>query len=278
MRSGYERLPVTRDGVSPTRSHTRFLRPRTCFLLLKYLIPTLIVLIFLGLFFYEPHVEFAFYERQWIQEEIEKLAPLSGCFDPARVSPKYNLSTGAFGVKKNQVQAGMPMRMGLDCYDFAGTVQGEFDEMPHGVGGQPLRGNDRIQYHTYWRTDLAPFGPRQEWMLKSFFATQNLESSRLVLWSNGNLGGNPILDDYVKRYPDAFALNVVDIPTLAKGTELEGSSLLTTKDSKAWVDGDLIPLLLLWTYGGVWVDMDSLLTRDLEPLLEHEFVTQWDCY
>ncbi|KXN89343.1 hypothetical protein AN958_05841 [Leucoagaricus sp. SymC.cos] len=24
--------------------------------------------------------------------------------------------------------------------------------------------------------------------------------------------------------------------------------------------------------------MDSLLTRDLEPLLEHEFVTQWDCY
>ncbi|TFY73267.1 hypothetical protein EWM64_g10746 [Hericium alpestre] len=24
--------------------------------------------------------------------------------------------------------------------------------------------------------------------------------------------------------------------------------------------------------------MDSLLTRDLTPLLEHEFVTQWDCY
>jgi mannosyltransferase OCH1-like enzyme len=35
---------------------------------------------------------------------------------------------------------------------------------------------------------------------------------------------------------------------------------------------------LLWAYGGVWIDMDSLLTRDLEPLLEHEFVTQWDCY
>jgi len=31
-------------------------------------------------------------------------------------------------------------------------------------------------------------------------------------------------------------------------------------------------------YGGVWVDMDSLMTRDLEPLFEHEFVTQWDCY
>ena len=24
--------------------------------------------------------------------------------------------------------------------------------------------------------------------------------------------------------------------------------------------------------------MDMLLTRDLSPLLEHEFVTQWDCY
>jgi len=100
----------------------------------------------------------------------------------------------------------------------------------------------------------------------------------LILWSNGELGSNTILSRYVQKYPEAFALKVVDIPALAKGTELESSSLLNSQDAKAWVDGDLIRLLLLWNYGGVWVDMDSLLTRDLEPLLEHEFVTQWDCY
>lgn len=73
-------------------------------------------------------------------------------------------------------------------------------------------------------------------------------------------------------------LKVVDYEQLAQGTELANSELLRIKDTKAWVDGDLVRLLVLWAYGGVWVDMDSLLTRDLAPLLEHEFVTQWDCY
>ena len=44
--------------------------------------------------------------------------------------------------------------------------------------------------------------------------------------------------------------------------------LLHSKDTKAWVDGDLVRLLVTWAYGGVWVDMDSLLSRDLSPLLE----------
>lgn len=83
---------------------------------------------------------------------------------------------------------------------------------------------------------------------------------------------------WVRKYPDAFQLRIVDVESLAKGTALEGSDLLYAKDSKAWVDGDLVRLLVTWAYGGVWVDMDSLLTRDLSPLIEHEFVTQWDCY
>ena len=211
-----------------------------------------------------------------MQKEIKPIAPLSGCFEPSRVSPTYNMSEAVYGRRRTDVQAGTPMRMGLDCYDFAGTIKGS-GVVGHSGGYIPP--NERMQFHTYWRTDLAPFGPRQEWMLKSFFATQDVSSSRLILWSNGDLGSNnDILAKYQRRFPDAFALRVVDIPTLAKGTELEGSDLLTRKDTKAWVDGDLIRLLLLWTYGGVWVDMDSLLTRNLEPLLEHEFVTQWDCY
>ncbi|KAJ8464069.1 hypothetical protein ONZ51_g9836 [Trametes cubensis] len=137
---------------------------------------------------------------------------------------------------------------------------------------------ERVQYHTYWRTDLAAFGPRQEWMLKSFFATQDIARSRLILWSNGDLSHNTILQKWLRRYPNSFALKVVDYQTLARGTELEGSELLNVNDTKAWIDGDLVRLLVIWAYGGVWVDMDSLLTRDLAPLLEHEFVTQWDCY
>lgn len=251
-----------------------FCRPRSIFLFLKFAVPAAILLILFGLFVYEPHIELAFYERNWIKQEIEQLAPLAGCFDPDKVSPKYNLSDGVYGKRTTSVQAGMPLRMGMDCYDFAGTIKKDTaQETPRRIPPE-----DRVQYHTYWRVDLAPFGPRQEWMLKSYFATQDISTTRLTLWSNGDLSSNEILQKYLRRYPDSFKLDVVNIPTLAQGTELQDSPLLGRKDAKAWVDGDLIRLLLLWNFGGVWIDMDSLLTRDLEPLLEHEFVTQWDCY
>jgi len=157
--------------------------------------------------------------------------------------------------------------MGLDCYNYAATIP-----PPSSPPSQ------QTLYHSYWRSDLAPFDARQEWMLKSFFATQHVPTSHLTLWSNGDLTQNPILQKYLRKYPEQFALRVISIPLLAKGTALEGSPRLQLEDKKAWVDGDLIRLLLLWNFGGVWIDMDSLLTRDLQPLLEHEFVTQWDCY
>ena len=263
------------QGTPNSKSSHRFLlRPRHIYAFIKVALPIMFFLLLLGFYFYEPHVEFAFYDRNWVSKHIDPIEPLVGCFDASSVSSSYNVSEYVYGPKLTEVQAGMPMRMGMDCYNFAGTIRAT----PH-LSGQPLAPEARTQYHTYWRNDLAPFGPRQEWMLKSFFATQDTATSRLTLWSNGELGtNNDILQTYLKRFPDAFAINIVDIPALAKGTELEGSNLLQSKDAKAWVDGDLIRLLLLWNFGGVWVDMDSLLTRDLAPLFEHEFVTQWDCY
>src|ERR1700722_723438 len=257
-----------RSHSSPNAKHFFHVPPRSLITLVKLALPLSLAAVLIGFVLYEPHLELAFYSRQWIHSEIDPIFPLAGCFDPSRVSAKYNLSDVFYGKKTYEVQAGMPLRMGLDCYDFAGTIQG--------IGGEVER--QRTLFHTYWRTDLVPFGRRQEWMLKSFFATQDLAHSRLILWSNGDLSSNEILGEYLNRFPEAFALRVVNIAELAVGTALEGNDMLMRKDTKAWVDGDLIRLLLLWTHGGVWVDMDSLFTRDLEPLLEHEFVSQWDCY
>ncbi|KAJ3752913.1 hypothetical protein EV360DRAFT_54374 [Lentinula raphanica] len=253
---------------------------------------------------YEPHIELAFYSRKFAREEILPVKPLAGCFN--RPSWKYNVTERLYGARSTDVHAGLEMKFGLDCYEFAGTVR---NPNPSPSPSHPPH-PPRTQFHTYWRSDLAPFGPRQEYMLKSFFATQNLATSKLVLWSNGDMRANPILRKYLKRYGDfegdqtdlvdsergSFDVRIADIAVLARGTELDpeyhtkGNEVesehnlfplahrLLLSDSKAWLDGDLIRLLLLWNYGGVWVDMDFLLTRDLEPLLEHEFVTQWDCY
>lgn len=137
-------------------------------------------------------------------------------------------------------------------------------------------------YHTYWRADLLPFGSRQAATLTSFLATQPLPHSRLILWTNGAeaLKANPHVARFLKTWPEYVEVRGVDMEALAVGTALEGTGLIGDKvmDKKAWVDGDAVRLLVLWSFGGVWMDMDQILTRDLHPLVEHEFVTQWDCY
>lgn len=252
-----------------TTAYSFFLSRRSSRLVrfLKLALVGAVLLLIFGLFTWEIHIELAFYKRAWVREEIKHVEALSGCFATEKVSSAYNVTDRVYGQRRTEVQAGLPLRHDLDCYNFAGTVQ------PLGV---PV---DQSTYHSYWRTDLAPFGPRQEWFLKSFFATQDVDrGARLILWSNGDLSVNPVISNWLKKYPRSFEVRIVNIPTLAKGTALDGSSLLKMTDTRAWVDGDLIRLLVLWAYGGVWVDMDSLLIRDLSPLLEHEFITQWDCY
>lgn len=270
-RNRHDRLPTHATTLLRRQGRScSFPKPRRLWLVF-YVIPGSLLLFTVLWFLYEPHIELSSYPRDWINRQVTPVRPLGGCFDVDRVSLLYNVTQNVYGPRRTEVQAGMGMKLGLDCYNFAGTIQ----KVQTSRGGEE---KERTNFHTYWRTDLAPFGPRQEWMLKSFFSTQDLSSTKLILWSNGDLSHNSILAGYLSKYPNQFELRIADIPDLAKGTELEGSELLGNKDKKAWTDGDLVRLLLLWNFGGVWVDMDSLLTRDLEPLLEHEFITQWDCY
>jgi hypothetical protein len=84
------------------------------------------------------------------------------------------------------------------------------------------------------------------------------------------------------KWSDYIEIRQADMGVLTKGTGLAG--ILSGAyggglyDQKGWVDGDAVRLLVLWHYGGVWMDMDEVLTRDIHPLTESEFVTQWDCY
>ncbi|EJU02459.1 hypothetical protein DACRYDRAFT_88808 [Dacryopinax primogenitus] len=236
--------------------------------LLKLLLP-FAALVLCIITFLDISVSLEIYRKSWIAREVQHIEPLTGCFNPQNLSPAYNL-TLARGPKYYEVHAGTPMRLGLDCYDFAGTVGPEVRNWIEG----------RTYYHMYWRADLLPFAERQVWTLRSFFATQDISRSTLILWSNGDLSQNRDIATFLHTYPDAFQVRMIDIEELARGTALDGSPMLARagKDRRAWVDGDLVRLLVVWYYGGVWVDMDSLLTRDLAPLLEHEFVVQWDCY
>lgn len=175
------------------------------------------------------------------------------------------------------IHSGLSLEHGNDCYNFAALIP-----------KQPLPQQllpDHVTYHLYWRADLEPLGERQVNLLQSVLATQSASTSSVVLWSNNaqkltsHAASAKHLKPFFDKYGSRFAVKDVNIRKLAESTPLNAHPLLAAAtDKKAWLDGDLVRVLLLYHYGGVWVDMDSLLLRDLRPLLEAEWVTQWDCY
>jgi len=114
----YKISSQTRPYQAVAISTPRFLRAH----LSQILLPTTFILLLLGFYRFEPHIELAFYDRTFISKHITQVEKLAGCFDQGRISASYNISKHIYGPKRTQIHAGMPMRIGLDCYDFAGTI------------------------------------------------------------------------------------------------------------------------------------------------------------
>lgn len=242
---------------------------------------------------YETHIEIAFYPRSWIRRSILPVPPLSqSCFAPSSPTMQRYNTTLANAPKHLLLNPGISMRLGIDCYSFASTIP-----------STPLQGQtlpEHTIYHLYWRSDLQPLGPRQTALIKSILTSQDAQRSRVVLWTNDpdKLYQDPQLVEikeyatrqYTQSLVDAtdpststtlprFSVEGLDLHALAKGTAMDSNTLLESAlDKRAWIDGDLVRVLVLYNHGGVWVDMDTLILRDIRPLTEQEFVTQWDCY
>ena len=224
---------------------------------------------------YELHIEVQLYSRRWIQQKITPVPPLSGtCFAPEAITRSHYNTTLHSSPNYVDIHAGLGLRLGQDCYDFAATLPSS------PVPGMVLPAHTTL--HTYWRSDLAKIGDRQVALLHSLLATQDRSATRVILWTNGDGAGlraEPLLRPLFALYGHRLEVWPVVKAQLAEGTAMEAHRLLEVADDKAWLDGDLVRLLVLWAHGGVWVDMDTIMTgRDIRVLLESEWVTQWDCY
>lgn len=253
--SKWLRLPTSRKS-----------RRRCLYILLAFLVVAVLALWHI-LSTYEFQFEMSVYSRAWVKAEFDDIKPLKGCFNSP--SPEYNMTRHQAG-RHHMLSPGLGLRRGMSCYDFASTIQPVPDEEMH-----------HLMYHTYWRSDLRPFSARQAATLEAFVASQPHGKSKLILWSNGadDLKNNEHIKPFLKDWGSIFEVRQANMTELAMGTEIDG--LLNSVglfDARAWVDGDALRLLVLWHYGGIWMDMDMLLTRDLHLLTESEFVMQWDCY
>ncbi|OAV88342.1 hypothetical protein PTTG_08440 [Puccinia triticina 1-1 BBBD Race 1] len=261
-----------------------------------------------GLLFHylvQTHIQIDFYRRAALTQLLPPAPPgLSRrCFAPHFLanpfeiqpgafpsSPAYNLSLGTLGLQPKvlALSPGFNLPHHDDCYRFAATIpQRPTDAM---LRAHTLDGQQTTYYHLYWRSDLSPISDRQIITLKSLLATQDFRTapnailpiSQLILWTNPSarsLENDPLLAPLLYRYRDRLSLRIIDLASLSKHTPLQEHHLLASIfDKKAWLDGDLIRVLVLWHYGGFWIDMDNLVLRDFRVLGEHEWVVQWDCY
>lgn len=108
--------------------------------------------------------------------------------------------------------------------------------------------------------------------IKSYFATQNLQKTKLVIQSDYDISNQ----ENIKEYKDKIDFRIYNPIEEAKGTILENHvEKLLAKDGKYYLQSDLLRLLALHKYGGIWIDMDIILLRDFKPILDQEFLYQW---
>lgn len=137
-------------------------------------------------------------------------------------------------------------------------------------------------FHMYWRQQRAglfrrarPFGRKQALPVKAFFATQDLSRCSLTMWSDGDLSDS----EWLRPFVDRIAFREYRPELEVRGTAIEAHpETFRQQDRRVWRDGDLFRILILHRYGGVYVDMDMVLLRSLGPLLDTEFIYQWEDY
>jgi hypothetical protein len=151
---------------------------------------------------------------------------------------------------------------GFTCYDFAATIQ-----------PRPNRNHDRVIYHSYFDTRIT-FDESSFEVLRSFFATQDSDDTGLYLWTNNlNLISHPLIQKIKAIGGERFQIELYQPDDLALGTPLQGSAMLETGSEES----DVMKLLILYRFGGVWFNDGVMFVRDMSPLFEHEWISQGNC-
>ena len=128
--------------------------------------------------------------------------------------------------------------------------------------------NDITYFHVY--SDIK--NEKELLCIESYLTTQNMEKTKLILWSDYDISDNEL----IKPYKNLIDMRVYDFDRESKGTILEGnSSLSNAKDTKHYMKSDILRFLVTHKYGGVWLDMDMVLLRNFVPILDQEWAYMW---
>jgi hypothetical protein len=129
-----------------------------------------------------------------------------------------------------------------------------------------------LYFHTFWAYGYSDVVPN---LIKSFLLSQDLSFSKLIVWSNVTLTDDRITY-FAKYFPKYVEFRIFNLNEYTNGTCLHGMPKFYKYIAHGLgVYSDAVRILLLHRHGGFWIDADSLLMKDVTPLIHvaHEFAS-----
>ncbi|CAG8682778.1 3925_t:CDS:2, partial [Racocetra fulgida] len=134
-------------------------------------------------------------------------------------------------------------------------------------------------FHVYWRGRI---NDKIALMIKSFLYTQPLDCSLLNVWLDQNqetdFSQNPHIQPLLKFSPNNFRLRRWNLTEqLSYDPIYDGWEEKINRKIPTVGYSDLVRFVLLYRYGGMYVDADVLFLRDMRPVyhLDQEFAYRW---
>ncbi|KAI8087021.1 uncharacterized protein B0P05DRAFT_19145 [Gilbertella persicaria] len=145
----------------------------------------------------------------------------------------------------------IPVKEFDTCFDYARLIQ-------------PFNKSTTTSlFHTYWSTEQSSqLTQNQLATLRSFVATQPA-NTQLYVWTTPT-DQKKLMQDPLWQSIRSNRIQWMSIDTLA----------LQPTDQIEW----MVKTHSLYQHGGVWMDLDVLLIRDLSPLLHQEWLSQSSCF
>ena len=168
------------------------------------------------------------------------------------------------------------------------STQMSANESTHFFRRYCVSDESKLSFHMFWNGALTQ---SLILALRSYLFTQNLQCSRMILWNEGgksykselsktNFSGSSLLERYrnvisVKTFNLSYEISLTNIH-LKKyhNTTLEISRFLSNANSVEF--SDAVRFILLYNYGGIYLDADVLLLRDFQILYQYEFAYKWE--
>ena len=138
-----------------------------------------------------------------------------------------------------------------------------------------------IYYHTFWQPVKSKSYHERVMKLNilSYLATQNLIHTRLIIWSMTSLSAEDEIKEEFSEFVKAGVLQfrLIDLEKLClKGVfKLRYKYCTKVKNSDVKLLSDFIRFLVLYNFGGIYFDGDTMLLRDMIPFWDKTFVYRW---